>query len=117
MRELVTWLAAVAAVCAHAVESPLGTNPENYVFAPFDDSAESSDRGGTNGVNALLQGYVMGPNASYRVIRAEDVAYMAEAIAVRTFTPLPVTVPVLPVVVVPEFPLEPLLSELPSMVT
>ena len=83
MRGLVTWLAAVAAVCAHAVESPLGTNPKNYVFAPFDDSAESSDRGGTNGVNALLQGYVMGPNASYRVIRAEDVAYMAEAVAER----------------------------------
>ena len=83
MRELVTWLMAVAAVCAHAVTSPLGTNPENYVFAPFDDSAESSDRGGTNGVKALLQGYVMGPNASYRVIRAEDVAYMAEAVAER----------------------------------
>lgn len=83
MRGLVTWLAAVAAICVHAVESPLGTDPENYVFAPFDDSAESSDRGGTNGVNALLQGYVMGPNASYRVIRAEDVAYMAEAIAER----------------------------------
>jgi len=83
MRRLVTWLAAMATVCMYAVTSPLGTDPENYVFAPFDDAIDSSDRGGTNGVKVLLQGYVMGPNATYRVIRAEDVAYMAEAIAER----------------------------------
>lgn len=83
MRRLVMWPAVMAAVCAHAATSPLGTDPENYVFAPFDDSIESSDRGGTNGVKVLLQGYVMGPNATYRVIRAEDIAYMAEAIAER----------------------------------
>ena len=83
MKRLVMWSAVMAAVYAHAVTSPLGTDPENYVFAPFDDAIESSDRGGTNGVKVLLQGYVMGPNASYRVIRAEDIAYMAEAIAER----------------------------------
>ena len=83
MRRFVAWLAAVVAVCTYAVTSPLGTDPENYVFAPFDDAINSSDRGGTNGVKVLLQGYVMGPNATYRVIRAEDVAYMAEAIAER----------------------------------
>ena len=83
MKRFVTWLTVAVAVCTYAVTSPLGTDPENYVFAPFDDAIGSSDRGGTNGVKVLLQGYVMGPNATYRVIRAEDVAYMAEAIAER----------------------------------